>query len=168
MALTVPQITAATAFQATRAGQPPIVWTIQQDLAEAAKLFVPESVAHNRTKVEWQPGDKVTIFLSKDDDNKVNGFYFSWEEDEPTYLTSADVSWFSALYLYQFDFGSNDTNSERQFLENVSTFLTGLSRLGSIQGKLYMGRTGKAFLTTSGGVTFHLWRGRLRFRICDL
>lgn len=176
MALSGAQITTLTDVQTARDGLDPIIWTMQQDLAEAAKVLVPSSVAHNRTKVIWRVGDKLTIFLSKDDNDRVNGFYFSWVGVEPVdLLRSASgvnqrVGVIGCQYFYQFNFGSNDTNSERRFIENTSTFLVGLETLKEIQGNRYIGFSGDAILTdsVSAGQPVHFWNGRLRFRICDL
>lgn len=172
MALSGAQITALTSVQTARDPLDPLVWTMQQDLAQAAKLLVPTSVAHNRTKVIWRLGDKLTIFLSKDDSDRVNGFYFSWVGTEPIDLLrdqqNSLVGVIGCQYFYQFNFGSNDENSEKRFIANVSTFLVGLETLKDIQDKRFIGFSGDAILTESAQQPVHFWNGRLRFRICEL
>lgn len=174
MALSAGQIAALQTVQTARVGVDTLIWKMQQDLAQAAKLLVPLSVAHNRTKVRWTFGEKVTIFLSPDDLNKINGFYFSMVSIEPSVptdplITDALFATIGVQYLYQFDYGNDGANSsERKFIENVNTFLVGLITLKAIQDSRLMAWSGDAVLTESAGQPLHYYNGRLKFRLCAL
>lgn len=173
MALTAQQISDLTAIRNGRESEVAIVTQIQEELAQICKLMVPLSVAHSRTKLYWADGEDVSIFRSEADGKRVNGWYCSTVGTEPVIPESPHkiVATFGVQHLYEYAFGSNANNSERQFNENWSAFLAAFERSGGIKtlaGKQFLGHSSSAGITERTKPPCHFFNAQLRFRICDL
>jgi hypothetical protein len=173
MALTAGQISTLDALRNGREDDVPVVIQIEKELAEVAKLMVPLSVAHDRTKAYWAQGEDTSIFKSTSDGNRVNGWYCSWTGIEQTApeLAGRMVGTFGVQHLYEYSFGDNTNNSQKQFNTNCSLFLaafehyTGIKTLAS---KRFISVSAQAGIDANTKPAVHFFNAQLRFEICTI
>ncbi len=173
MALSAAQIATLTALRDGRVDDVAIVTQIESELAEVARLMVPLSVAHSRTKLYWVEGEDASIFRSKDDGHRINGWYCTWVGTEPTFVeqTNRVVAAFAVQHLYEYAFGTNADNSQRQFNENCSRFLAAfdpINGIKSLAGKRFLTHSSTAGITDKVKPPLHFFNARLLFEVCTL
>lgn len=173
MALSDAQIATLTALRNGREDDVPVVITIEKELAEVAKLMVPLSVAHDRTKAYWAPGEDTSIFKSPSDGNRVNGWYCSWTGIDQTApeLANQTVGIFGVQHLYEYSFGDNDNNSQKVFNANCSLFLAAfdyVTGIKSLAGKRFVSVNAQAGINADTKPAIHFFNAQLRFVICSI
>ena len=130
------------------------------------------AVIHDRNKLAHQRGEKPTLFVSKDDGGRINGWYVG--EIRSDYTGAIAKPWaipaeIEIVYQYGYDAGTTNVNSQRTFDQNVRDVEKAFLAVKEIGGCQVRGlRQGDRGFGPAGDSVAHYYTGFIQVILCNL